>query len=116
MNAAEDDDLGIGFRRLLGEAEGIAYKIRHILNLRHLIIVREDHGIELLLKAENFLRERRELVWGHRPARLHVCDINHASKLPRQAAGVNEAGTAPAIGKLLRCAAKSAASFPLRPT
>ena len=77
-------------RRLLREAERIADEIRHVLNFRHLIIVREDDGVELFFERENFLRQRLELAFGHRRARMHFCDINHGEKLPPFAVSVNK--------------------------
>jgi hypothetical protein len=72
MHAAEHDHVRARLGRLLREAERIAHEIRHVLDFRHLIIVREDDGVELFLERENFLRQRLELVFGHRRARLHL--------------------------------------------
>jgi hypothetical protein len=54
MHAAEDDDIGVGLGRLLREAEGVADVIRDVLDFGHLIIVREDDGVELLLEGVRF--------------------------------------------------------------
>ena len=45
MHAAEKNDFGIGFGRLITQPEGIANKVGYLLNFPHLIIVREDDGI-----------------------------------------------------------------------
>jgi 4-hydroxy-3-methylbut-2-enyl diphosphate reductase len=60
MHAAENDHIRVRLGRLLREAERIAHEIRHVLDFRHLVIVREDDGVELLLERENFLRQRLE--------------------------------------------------------
>ena len=60
MHAAEDDHVRARLGRLLRQAEGIADKIRHVLDFRHLIIVREDDGVELFFERENLLRQRLE--------------------------------------------------------
>ena len=44
-------------RRLLGELQAIAHKVRQILNLRFLVIVRQDDGIHLPLQARDLLFE-----------------------------------------------------------
>ena len=66
MHAAENNHVRVRLGRLLREAERIADEIRHVLDFRHLIIVREDDGVELFLEHKNFLRQRLELVFGHR--------------------------------------------------
>ena len=70
MHAAEHDYVGVRLRRLLREAERIANKIGHVLNFRHLIIVREDDRVKLLLERENFPRQRRKFIFGHPRTRL----------------------------------------------
>ena len=45
MNAAEDDDVGLGLGRFAREAQGVANEIGDILDLGPLIVVREDAGI-----------------------------------------------------------------------
>ena len=89
MHAAEHNHVGVGLGRLLGKAERIADEIRHVLDFRHLVIVREDDGVELLLERKNFLRQRLEPLLRHRPARMDFCDINHKNKLPPRIGGVN---------------------------
>ena len=66
MHAAEHDHIRVRLGRLLREAERIADEIRHVLDFRHLVIVREDDGVELFFERENFLRQRLELLFGHR--------------------------------------------------
>ena len=53
MNAAEDDDIRLRARRLLGEPQGIPDKIGHILNFRHLVVVGQNHSIQLFLQDED---------------------------------------------------------------
>ena len=54
MDAAEHDDVRIRLLRLVSQPQGIAHEVRDLLDFPHLIIVREDHGVPLLLEAENF--------------------------------------------------------------
>ena len=90
MHAAEHDHVRVRLRRLLREAERIADEIRHVLDFRHLIIVREDDGVELFFERENLRGERREFFARHRLAqfqlirvnRLKVGNASHAQKLP----------------------------------
>ncbi len=60
MHAAENDHVRVRLCRLLGQAERIAHKIRHVLDFRHLVIMGQDDGIQLLLERKNFLRQRLE--------------------------------------------------------
>jgi hypothetical protein len=52
MNAAEKDDVGLRRLRLIGKSERITYVIRDLLDLLHLVIVRENDGILLLLQRQ----------------------------------------------------------------
>jgi hypothetical protein len=47
MNAAKDDDLGIGLSRLAAQFEGVAAQIGQILDFRGLIVMRQDDGTAL---------------------------------------------------------------------
>ena len=88
MDAAEDDDVRAGARGLLREAEGVAHEVGHVLNLRDLVVVREDDGVELAFEGENLAGERLGLggrAWtpqaGQREvgaAGLGFGQINHA--------------------------------------
>ena len=94
MHAAENNHVRARFRRLLRQAEGIADVVRHVLDFRHLVIVREDDSIELFFERENFLRQRLESAFRHRAARLDFSNINHLPKLPLRISGVKPGGTA----------------------
>ena len=48
VHAAKDDDICIGFRRLAGQRQGIAGVVGNVLNLRDLVIMRQNHRIALL--------------------------------------------------------------------
>src|SRR5262249_42922457 len=63
VDAAEDDDLGLGARRLLGEGEAVADEVGHVLDLALLVVVREDDRVELLLESAD---RRVELCRGGR--------------------------------------------------
>ena len=57
MDAGKDDDVGRGFGRLLGQAEGIADKIGNVLDFGDLVVMGQDDGVELLFEREDFARE-----------------------------------------------------------
>ena len=69
VNAAEDDDLGLGACRLLGQGEAVADKIGHVLDLALLVVVREDDRVELLLQGAD---RRVELCRGGRERHASV--------------------------------------------
>ena len=48
----KQNHVGVGSLRPEAETEGVAHKIRHVLQLRDLIIVRENDGIPLPLELE----------------------------------------------------------------
>ena len=78
MHPAENDHIRVGFGRLLGEAERIADVIRHVLDFRHLVIMREDDGVELLFECEYFLRERSEFLARHWRAKFQLFRVNRS--------------------------------------
>ena len=51
MNTGKDDQRGVGRGRLPGEAERIADIIGHVLDVRLLIVMRQQHRIFLPLEA-----------------------------------------------------------------
>ena len=63
MDAAEYDHLRARLRRLLRELERIAHEIREVLDLRVLVVVGEDHRVELA--AEPFDPIQKSLSLGH---------------------------------------------------
>ena len=68
MDAAEDDYVGLGLGRLLGEAQRIAHEVGDVLDFRHLVVVGENDRVKLLLEHKDLARERVELRARHRPA------------------------------------------------
>ena len=65
MHAAENNHVRVRLRRLLREAERIAHEIRHVLNLRHLIVMREDDGVRnCFLSVKISFAERLNLLLG----------------------------------------------------
>ena len=68
MNAAKDDDIGLGLGGLLGEAKRVAYLIGHVLDLRHLIVVGKNDRVKLLLEHKDLARQRIKLRSRHRLA------------------------------------------------
>src|ERR1035437_2578196 len=97
MHTTENDHIGRRLGGLLRETERIADVIRHVLNLRHLIVMREDDGVQLFLERENFLGQRIEPRARHGLAEFqiahsvgwHFDDIGHANKLPAASDTVN---------------------------
>ena len=58
-HAAEDDHCRVRFGRLDAQPQRIATEIRQVLNLRRLIIVRQDHGVALYLEFLNVVEKSR---------------------------------------------------------
>ena len=56
MDAAEDDHVGLGSGRLLGESERIAHVIGDVLDFGHLVVVGQNDRIKLLLEHKDFAR------------------------------------------------------------
>ncbi len=67
MDAAKQDDVGLRRLRLVGKAQRIAHVIGDLLDLLHLVIVREDDGVFRLLQRHHFF-----LQLGH-PLNLAHC-------------------------------------------
>jgi hypothetical protein len=66
VDAAEGDRVGARGGRLTREAERIADVVGDVLDLRHLVVVREDHrvarlgeGADLALERGDVLQEQR---------------------------------------------------------
>ena len=57
VDAAEDDDIGVGGLGLIGEAERVADVVGDILDVAGLIVVGEDDGVAFFLEGEDFLLE-----------------------------------------------------------
>ncbi len=57
MDAAEHDDVGLGLLRLEAQPQRIADIIGDVLDLRDLVIVRQDDGVALAFEAQDFLRQ-----------------------------------------------------------
>jgi hypothetical protein len=66
VDAAEDDRLGVGRRRLAGEAERVADVVRDVLHLGPLVVVGEDHGVLLRRESTDFVVESGGRGDGHR--------------------------------------------------
>ena len=50
MNTAERDHIGVGAGRLAGQLERVTNEISDVLNFRLLVVVRQHHGVALLLQ------------------------------------------------------------------
>ena len=57
VHAAERDHVGVGLLRGAREAEAVADVIGEVLDLRLLVVVRQDDGVALLLQALDLLLE-----------------------------------------------------------
>ncbi len=57
MDAAEDDDIGLGGLGVVGEAERVADVICDVLDVAGLVIMGEDDGVPGLFQGEDFLLE-----------------------------------------------------------
>jgi hypothetical protein len=56
------DHLGVGLRRLAGEAERVADEIRDVLQLGQLVVVGEDHGVALGRERADLFAQGRDLL------------------------------------------------------
>ena len=71
MDAAKENDVGLGRLRLIGEAERIAHVIGHFLDFAHLVIVRENHRVLFLFQGQDFILERtHHLILTHGAIRV----------------------------------------------
>src|SRR3954453_20394106 len=57
MHPAKCNDVGIGFPGSVTQPKRITHIVRDVLNLRHLIVVRQDDGISLLFESADFFRQ-----------------------------------------------------------
>ena len=57
MDAAEDDDVGVGGLGMIGEAERVAHVVGDVLDVAGLIVVGEDDGVPGFFQGEDFLLE-----------------------------------------------------------
>ena len=62
VDAAELDHVGVGLRRLAGEAERVADEVGHVLELGQLVVVREDDGVPLGRERADLVAQRRDLL------------------------------------------------------
>ncbi len=69
MDAAEGDHVGVGGGRLARQAERVAHEVGHVLDLGHLVVVGEDHGVALLGEGAHLVLEAGDLVRGRARAR-----------------------------------------------
>jgi hypothetical protein len=51
-------------RRLLGQTERVAHVVGHVLNLGHLVVVRQDHGVALARELADLALQRRHVLGG----------------------------------------------------
>ena len=96
MDPAEHNDVRVGLRRLLGQAERIPDKIRHVLDFRHLVVMGEDDGVQPALEIEDLHGQRLRLRARHRLAKrrsiraaLDWNSIRHGAKLASRRNSVN---------------------------
>jgi hypothetical protein len=57
VDAAEDDDIGIGGFGVVGEAEGVSDVIGDVLDVTGLVVVGEDDGVSRFFEGEDFFLE-----------------------------------------------------------
>src|SRR5687767_12238051 len=62
MNAAEDDDIGIGASRFTTESERIPDEVGDILDLWTLVVVSDDHSVALFGECFDLLLQRCYVV------------------------------------------------------
>ena len=66
VDAAEGDDVGVGFFGFVGEAEGVADEIGDFLDVAGLVVVGEDDGVALFFEAQDFVLDGRGRRRGRR--------------------------------------------------
>ena len=99
VDAAEEDDVGLGGLGLVGEAEGVADVIGHFLDFAVLIIMGEDDGVFLFLEGEDFLLKR-----AHRLNLAHSAGGVYARGESIRPAGGRENPALPARAVRIVCA------------
>ena len=62
VDAAEGDHVGVGVGRLARQAERVAHEVGHVLDLGHLVVVRQDHRVALLGERAHLVL-RGALIW-----------------------------------------------------
>ena len=63
MDSAKKDDLGLCPGGLIAQAQRVPDEIGDVLELGHLIVVREDNSVPLLLELRNLLHEVETKVY-----------------------------------------------------
>jgi len=63
VDAAEENDLGVGFRCLIAEPERIADEICDFLKFPDLIVVCEDDGVTFALQFRDVRRQIQPIVY-----------------------------------------------------
>jgi hypothetical protein len=63
VDAAEKNDLGVGFRCLIAEPERIADEIGHFLKFSHLIVVGENDGVTFAFQFRDVRRQIQPIVY-----------------------------------------------------
>ena len=58
MDAAEGDDIGLGFRGAVSQAERIAHMVSQLLDLGDLVVVREDDGVAFFFETLDFVGQK----------------------------------------------------------
>jgi len=57
VDAAEDDHVRLGPFRLLCQRERVTDEVRNILDVRLLIVVRQDHGVEIAFEMGDLRKQ-----------------------------------------------------------
>ena len=63
MDAAEGDDIGLGFRGAVSQTERIAHMVSQLLDLGDLVVVREDDGVAFFFETLDFVGQKHGLLW-----------------------------------------------------
>ena len=65
MDAAEADDVGVGFLSFVCQTEGIADIVGEILNGADLVVVGQDDGVTFFFKAQYIFLQVEDWCVGH---------------------------------------------------
>ena len=81
VHAGEDDDLGVGLRGFLAQAQAVPHVVGDVLDVALLVVVGQDDGLALVLEPLDLLKEVEVGIDG-RVRRVHV-DLLQKATAPR---------------------------------
>jgi hypothetical protein len=87
VDAAECDHLGVGVGRLAGQPQRVADVVGDVLDLGHLVVVGEDHGVALGRERSHLVAQLGDLAVAQVEDRYRLLNRRKLSQwVPRLAA------------------------------